>query len=59
MWRELYIQNFLSYKLGRKLYLLIGVKTLPFIHLMIYIGLVHDKFCLVLYDRESPWVENM
>jgi hypothetical protein len=28
-----------------------GVRTLPFIHLMIYIGLVYDKFCLVLYDR--------
>jgi hypothetical protein len=25
--------------------------TLPFICLVIYIALVHDKFCLMLYDR--------
>jgi hypothetical protein len=41
-----------------KLYLLVGVRTvplgirtLPFISIVVYIGLVHDKFCLMLYNR--------
>jgi hypothetical protein len=29
----------------------VGIITLLFIHLVIYIGLAHDKFCDVLYDR--------
>jgi hypothetical protein len=30
----------------------VGEKIMPiFIGLVIYIGLVHDKFCLVLYGR--------
>jgi hypothetical protein len=40
-----------SSRVEGKLCLLIGVRTLSFICLVIYVGLVHDKFCLVLYDR--------
>ncbi len=50
-----------SSRMGGKLCLLVGVRTLMlqgvgiisllFIGLMTYIGLVHDKFCLVLSDR--------
>ncbi len=29
----------------------VGIKTFPFICFVIYISLVHDKFCLMLYDR--------
>jgi hypothetical protein len=59
-WKEYYAY---SSRLGGKLCLLkgvrtlpllrsgIGARTLPFIHLVIYIGLVHDKFCLVLHER--------
>ncbi len=39
-----------SSKVARKLCLLIGVRTLPFIRLVIYIGLARDKNCLLLYD---------
>ncbi len=55
--------------MGMKLCLLVGVKTLPywrigirtfpFICFMIYIGLVHDKFCLMLYDRLSLWMGDI
>ncbi len=43
-------------KVGEKIYLLIGVRTLALLRSRhknppIYIGLVHDKFCLMLYDR--------
>jgi hypothetical protein len=47
--------------MGGKLCLFLGVRTLPLLTcsirtlpclcLMIYLGLVHDKFCVVLYDR--------
>jgi hypothetical protein len=40
-----------SSRMGRNICLLVGVRTLPFIGLVIYIGMVHDKFFLVLYDR--------
>jgi hypothetical protein len=40
-----------SSRIGGKLCLFIGVRTLSFICLMIDIGLVHDKFCLMLYNR--------
>jgi hypothetical protein len=51
-----------SSKVGGKLCLFIGVKivplprrvsttTHPFIHLVIYIGLVHYKFGFMFYDR--------
>jgi hypothetical protein len=37
---------------GYYAYSKVGEKIMPiFIGLMIYIGLVHDKFCLVLYGR--------
>jgi hypothetical protein len=42
-----------SSKMGGKLCLLIGVRTLPFIHLDI--DLVHDNFCLV----GKPTSENI
>ncbi len=29
----------------------VGIRTFPFICFVIYIGLVHDKFCFMLYDR--------
>ncbi len=58
-----------SSSMGTKLCLLVGVRTLPywrasirtlpFICFMIYIGLVHDKFCLMLYDRSSLWVGDI
>jgi hypothetical protein len=50
-----------SQRVGGKLWLLIGVRTLPLLRcsirtlpcicLMIYLGLVHDNFFVVLYDR--------
>jgi hypothetical protein len=39
-----------SSKMGVKLCLRIGVRTLPFIHLEIDIDLVRDHFCLANYD---------
>jgi hypothetical protein len=38
-----------SSKMGGKLCLVIGIRTLPFIQLDI--DLVDDHFCLVIYDR--------
>jgi len=47
-WEGYYVS---SSKMGGKLCLLIGARTLPFIHLVIDIDLVHDHFCLVIYNR--------
>jgi len=55
--------------LGGKLCLLVGVRTLPllrrrhkrtlpFICLLIYIGLVHDKFILFFIIGKAPYFEN-
>jgi len=52
MWRAPYIHEFWEgyYPYSSK----VGEKFMPiFIGLMIYIGLVHDQFCLVLYSRET------
>jgi hypothetical protein len=64
MWKALYINEFPSKKLGGILCVLLDSgrvlgpisrhKSLPFIRLVIYIGLVHDKFCLLLYNRKKP-----
>jgi hypothetical protein len=61
MWGQLISMNFpprnweryyaYSSRVGGKLCLLIGVRTFSFVCLVIYVGLVHDKFFLVLYDR--------
>ncbi len=52
-WEGYYIY---SSRVGVKLCLLIGVRTLPFIRLVIYIDLVHDKFGLAwVGDNSKMW----
>jgi hypothetical protein len=56
-------------RVGGQLCLLIGVRTLlllrcsirtlPCICLMIYLGLVHDKFCVVVYDSYRGYILKM
>jgi hypothetical protein len=69
MWRAPCLDELPASKLGGILCLLIGVgtllllrsrhKNLPFIHLTIYVGLVHDEICLMLYNRLSPRVGDI